>query len=264
MNNNIIEEYKNLENIIETEKDNLNLVQSKIKIFLKSLSALKEDLISTSDINGPFSFLNKIFQKFIKIITRYMNQFNDKILIPFDNLIESYKFGTDKNLNSFKEIEEDLENAEKNLLNQKDVIFNYIKESENETKISKNIISKKTKEHDNNDNNNILTKKDENIFNNAIKENYNQLFQYELNKMDEIIEENNLKFNDIYKEINTLTAILRLSLEDLLMKFSKNITDFSEAFNTFSKDIIKEINASKIKKEQPDKSVHRFIQVRPV
>ena len=258
MNNNIIEEYKNLENIIETEKGNLNLIQSKIKIFLKSLSILKEDLISTSDINGPFFFLNKIFQKFIKIITREINLFNDKILIPFDNLIESYKFGTEKNLNSYKEIEEDLENAEKNLLNQKEVIFNYIKESENESKISKKIISKKTKENDNNDNNNILTKKDENIFNNAIKENYNQLYQYELNKMDEIIEENNIKFNDIYKEINTLTAVLRLSLEDLLMKFSKNIADFSEAFNTFSKDIIKEINASKIKREQLDKSVHRF------
>ena len=247
MNNNIIEEHKNLENKIETEINNINLIQSKIKIFQKNIDDLKESIINSSDIKGPFSFLNKIFKNFVKIITAKMNHFNDIVLNPYDNLFDSYKFGTEKNLNSFKEIENDIEEAKNNLINKKEEYFNYIKESENEEKPLKNIFSRKNDD-----------KKDENIFHNAIKENYNQLYEYELNKMDEIIEENNLKLNKIYKELNAITSSLRISIEDILLKFSKEIISFSEGFNTFSQEIEKELKNNKNKKEQPDKSVHRF------
>ena len=247
MENNIIEENNNLQNIVDSETDNIILLQRKIKVFEKDIYILREDILNIPDINGTFSFLNPIFNNFIATIRKYLIHFKDLILHPLDNLIDSFLFAKEQKLNSYKDIENDISKAKKDLQNKKNTYSNYNKESENEEKHSKNIFNIKR-----------FSKKDDNIFNEAIKENYNQLYQYELNKMDEIIEENNLKFNDIYKEINTLTAILRLSLEDLLMKFSKNITDFSEAFNTFSKDIIKEINASKIKKEQPDKSVHRF------
>ena len=247
MNNNIIEEHKNLENKIETEINNINLIQSKIKIFQKNIDDLKESIINSSDIKGPFSFLNKIFKNFVKIITAKMNHFNDIVLNPYDNLFDSYKFGTEKNLNSFKEIENDIEEAKNNLINKKEEYFNYIKESENEEKTLKNIFSRKNDD-----------KKDENIFHNAIKENYNQLYEYELNKMDEIIEENNLKLNKIYKELNAITSSLRISIEDILLKFSKEIISFSEGFNTFSQEIEKELKNNKNKKEQPDKSVHRF------
>ena len=247
MNNNIIEEHKNLENKIETEINNINLIQSKIKIFQKNIDDLKESIINSSDIKGPFSFLNKIFKNFVKIITAKMNNFNDIVLNPYDNLFDSYKFGTEKNLNSFKEIENDIEEAKNNLINKKEEYFNYIKESENEEKPLKTIFSRKNDD-----------KKDENIFHNAIKENYNQLYEYELNKMDEIIEENNLKLNKIYKELNAITSSLRISIEDILLKFSKEIISFSEGFNTFSQEIEKELKNNKNKKEQPDKSVHRF------
>ena len=247
MNNNIIEEHKNLENKIETEINNINLIQSKIKIFQKNIDDLKESIINSSDIKGPFSFLNKIFKNFVKIITAKMNHFNDIVLNPYDNLFDSYKFGTEKNLNSFKEIENDIEEAKNNLINKKEEYFNYIKESENEEKPLKTIFSRKNDD-----------KKDENIFHNAIKENYNQLYEYELNKMDEIIEENNLKLNKIYKELNAITSSLRISIEDILLKFSKEIISFSEGFNTFSQEIEKELKNNKNKKEQPDKSVHRF------
>ena len=247
MNNNIIEEHKNLENKIETEINNINLIQSKIKIFQKNIDDLKESIINSSDIKGPFSFLNQIFKNFVKIITAKMNHFNDIVLNPYDNLFDSYKFGTEKNLNSFKEIENDIEEAKNNLINKKEEYFNYIKESENEEKPLKTIFSRKNDD-----------KKDENIFHNAIKENYNQLYEYELNKMDEIIEENNLKLNKIYKELNAITSSLRISIEDILLKFSKEIISFSEGFNTFSQEIEKELKNNKNKKEQPDKSVHRF------
>ena len=168
MNNNMDEEYKNLENIIDTEINNLTILQNKIRIFEKNISILKEDITKFPEINGPFSILNNIFSDFITNIQKNINQLNNLVLIPIDNLAESFIHSKSKNLNLFKDIEDNISKAKINLKNKKDIYTNYIKESEKEEKKDKK---------DKNLNNNMTTKKDENIFNNVIKENYNQLYQ---------------------------------------------------------------------------------------
>ena len=224
MNINMKEEYKNLENIIDTEIKNLNILQKKFKVFEKRIFSLQKDFEKIPEIKGPFFILNKIFDDFITNIQNNIIQLKNLVLIPLDFLVEGFIKEKTKKLNCFKDIEENISKAKINLINKKDIYYNYIKGSEKEEKKDKNI-------------NNITTKKDENIFNNAIKENYNQLYQYEMNKMDEIIEENNIKYNNLYKGIIDLRTSLRLSVKFCITKFANNIYNVSDAFNILSKQI---------------------------
>ena len=235
MENNIIEENNNLQNIVDSETDNIILLQRKIKVFEKDIYILREDILNIPDINGTFSFLNPIFNNFIATIRKYLIQFKDLILHPLDNLIDSFLFAKEQKLNSYKDIENDISKAKKDLQNKKNTYSNYNKESENEEKHSKNIFNIKR-----------FSKKDDNIFNEAIKENYNQLYQYELNKMDEIIEENNIKYNNIYNEINAINLSLRLSIKDCIINFAKSISNISDAFSILSKEITEKIDLIKI------------------
>ena len=235
MENNIIEQNNNLQNIVDSETDNIILLQKKVKVFEKDIYILREDILNIPDINGTFSFLNPIFNNFIAIIRKYLIQFKDLILNPLDNLIDSFLFAKEKKLNSYKDIENDISKAKKDLQNKKNTYSNYNKESENEEKHSKNIFNIKR-----------FSKKDDNIFNEAIKENYNQLYQYELNKMDEIIEENKIKYNNIYNEINAINLSLRLSIKDCIINFAKSISNISDAFSILSKEITEKIDLIKI------------------
>ena len=58
-----------------------------------------------------------------------------------------------------------------------------------------------------------------------------------MNKMDEIIEENNIKYNNLYKEIIDLRTSLRLSVKYCITKFANNIYNISDTFNNLSKQI---------------------------
>ena len=247
---NIIVEYKSLQSMVENEINDLNLIQSKIKSFMNNICTLKNDIVNSPNIpNGSFGFLNPLLKNFSINIQKNINQFNDIILNQLDNFIYSYKFATTKNLTQFNEIKCDLFDERKILTSKRDIYFNYLNESEkidNHSKSSKNLFFRKEKPNNINNNNDMSSKKDENIFNNAVKENYFQLYQYELNKMNDIIEECNTKYNNIYHEFNAVNASLKITVRDCLIKFAKNLSEFSKTFNILSEDIIKKINSSKI------------------
>ena len=233
---NIQEEYKNIQTMVEDHINEINLIQNKVKLFKNNMSILKEDLLSIPENQSDsFSFLNPLINKFNKNLQININQFNDLIINPLDNFIYSFNFATTKNLTIFNEIKCDLFEEKKNLNNKRDTYFNYMNElSENEEKKTKNIFSIEDGE---------ISKKDENIFNNAMKENYAQIYQYELNRMNEIIEESNKKYNNVLHEINAIKASLKLTVKDCLIKFSKSLSDFSVTFNTLSEEIIKKIDS---------------------
>ena len=242
---NLIVEYKSLQNMIETQTNDLNLIQIKIKSFINNMSSLKNDISKIPDIpNGSFGFLNPLLKSFSYNIQKNINDFNDIILNQIDNFIYSFKFATTKNLTQFNEIKNALFEEKKILINKRDVYFDYLNEYEESithSRSSKNLFFKRDV-----NNNNIISKKDENIFNNAVKENYFQLYQYELNKMNDVIEECNNKYNNIYYEINAINASLKITVRDCLLKFANNLTNFSQAFNILSGDIISKINSLKI------------------
>lgn len=249
---NMIVEYKSLQNMVENQTNDLNLIRSKIKSFEKNLSFLKDEISNTQDIpNGSFGFLNTVLKKFNNNLQKNLVQFGDLILNPLDSFIYSFKFATTKNLTQFSEIKSDLFEGKKNLINKRDIYFNYMDElakidkTENENKNIKNIFFKKEK-LGNNTNDDISSKNDENIFNNAVVENYHQLYQYELNKMNDIIEECNIKYNNLYHEISAINASLKITVKDCLIKFAKNLNVFAETFNLLSDEIIKKIDSLKI------------------
>ena len=77
--------------------------------------------------------------------------------------------------------------------------------------------------------------------------------------MEEIIEENNIKYNKLYKDIIDLRKSLRLSVKYCIIKFSKNLINFSETFNILSKQIKDKIEAIKIdEKEESSDYTYRL------
>ena len=224
----MIEEYKSLQNMVENQTNDLNLIHSKIKTFVTNMTSLKGEITNIQEIpNGSFFFLNNVLKNFIINIQRNIVQFNDLVLSPLDSFIYSFKFASAKNLTQFNEIKYDLFEERKSLISKRDDYWNYIDESENESKNKKN-------------------KKDEKVYNNAVRENYHQLYQYELNKMNETIEECNIKYNNLYHEISAINATLKLTVKDCLIKFAKNLNNFAESFNILSSEVTKKIDSLKI------------------
>ena len=235
------DDYKNLENIMDTEIKNLNILQKKFKIFEKRISILEKDFAKIPEISGPFSILNKIFEDFITNIQNNISQLNNLVLIPLDFLVEGFINEKSKNLNCFKDIEDNISKAKINLINKKDIYSYYIKEAEKEDKKDKK------------------EKKEENIFNNTIKENYDQLYQYEMNNLDEIFAENTIKYNNLYKGIIDLRTSLRLSVKYSITKFANNIYNISDTFNNLSKQIKDKIDTMKIdEKEETSDNIPRL------
>ena len=77
--------------------------------------------------------------------------------------------------------------------------------------------------------------------------------------MDEIIEESNIKYNNIYNEINAINLSLRLSIKDCIINFAKNIYNISEAFNILSKETMAKIDLIKFNaQEKSSKPIQRF------
>ena len=245
---NVIVEYKSLQSMVENQINDLNLILSKVKIFVDNISNLKNGIINIPNIeNGSFGFLNQILNNFVINIQKNIVQFNDIIINPLENFIYSFKFATSKNLTQFNEIKSDLFEEKKILTSKRDIYFNYLNESakkENQSNSSKNLFSI-IKNKSNNDYD-ISSKKDENVFNKAVKENYHQLYQYELNKMNDIIEECNIKYNNIYHEINAINASLKITVRDCLIKFARNLNDFANNFTLLSSDIVNKIESLKI------------------
>ena len=248
---NIIIEYKGLQNMVENQTNDLDLIQSKLKTFINNISSLKDDVINIPEIkNGSFGFLDPILKNFVNNIQKDITQFSDIILSPLENFIYSFKFATAKNLTQFNEIKCDLFEEKKILTNKRDTYFNCLNESNKQTKNTKNTFFRKSANNLSIYSELSSSKKDENIYNNAVTENYLQLYQYELNKMNEIIEESNMKYNNIYHEINAINASLKITVRDCLLKFAKTLTDFSKTFNNLSDEIIKKIESLKILNNQ--------------
>ena len=247
-NDNFNEDYKNVGNFVESEIKNINLIQKIIKTFHKDISILKDDILSIPNIqNGPFFFLNHLLKNFIIELKNNLSELND-FIIPLDNLKNSIISSKEQYLNLIKEIESNLSNSRNDFINKKNEYLNCIKELENKEKVVNN------NKENNINNKKISSKKDENIINSSIKENYNQLYQYEKKKMEEIIEENRVKYNNIFKDINTLSTSLKLSIKDNLIKFTKIINNFADIFHNFSKDLKKNIDLIKL----PNTDLRKF------
>ena len=234
---NILKEYNNIQTMVGVHINDLNLLQRKIKLFKNNMSTLKDELLKIPEIqNDSFGFVNPLIKKFTKNLQNSITHFNDFIISPLDSFIYSFNFATSNNLKILNQIKCDLCEEKKNLINKRDIYFNYMNElSENEEKSSKSNFFAEISGG--------LSKKDEKIYSNAMKENYAQIYQYELNRMNEIIEESNKEYNNVNYEISAIKASLKLTIKDCLIKFSNNLSEFGITFNSLSEEIIKKIDS---------------------
>ena len=240
-------EYSSLNNWVESQIKDLSLIKEKMKVFKKNMITLREDISKIKEIpNGYFGFLNQIMKNFVKNINENLFRFDDLIITPLDNFLFSFKFATDKNINMLKEIKKNLTEEKNELKNKRDAYFNYIinNQEENSEK-NKNIFLKILSGGNDED---ITKKKDINIFNKSVEDDYEQLYQYELDKMNELIDENNLKYNNIYNEINAIFASYKLTVKESLIKFAKNLSSISLNFNMLSLEIQTKIDSLKVLK----------------
>ena len=223
---NVETEYNNIYNYVKNESEDINNMEQILKTFHKNISMLKDDIINIPTISdNKYDCLNQTLKNFTTVLQKHLNDFNDIIGSPLENFINNLKYATEKNLNQFKETINALYEEKDILLDKRDTYFNYI-----------DITNK----------NDDTIQNDENILNLAKKENSEQLYKYEINKMKEIIAESNTKYTKIYQEINSINKSLNLTIKDYLIKFSKNILHISEAFNNFSKELIKRVNSINI------------------
>ena len=247
--NSLETEYSSLNNWVESQIKDLSLIKEKMKVFKKNMITLREDICKIKEIpNGYFGFLNQIMKNFVKNITENLFQFDDLIITPLDNFLFSFKFATDKNINMLKEIKKILIEEKNELKNKRDVYFNYIINNQEENSEKNKNIFLKILSGGNDDN--VTQKKDINIFNKSVEDNYEQLYQYELDKMNELIDENNLKYNNIYNEINAIFASYKLTVKESLIKFAKNVSNISLKFNMLSLEIQTKIDSLKVLKNE--------------
>ena len=247
--NSLETEYSSLNNWVESQIKDLSLIKEKMKVFKKNMITLREDISKIKEIpNGYFGFLNQIMKNFVKNINENLFRFDDLIITPLDNFLFSFKFATDKNINMLKEIKKNLTEEKNELKNKRDAYFNYIINSQEEnSEKNKNIFLKILSGGNDED---IAKKKDINIFNKSVEDDYEQLYQYELDKMNELIDENNLKYNNIYNEINAIFASYKLTVKESLIKFAKNLSSISLNFNMLSLEIQTKIDSLKVLKNE--------------
>ena len=237
-------EYMSLNNWVEAQIEDLSLIKEKMKVFKKNIISLKDDICKIKDIpNGYFGFLNQLIKNFVKNITDNLFQFDDLIIMPLDNFLFSFKFATSKNISILQEIKRDLIEEKQELINKRDIYFNYTTNNKDENEKNKSIFFKLLTGGNEED---ASKKKDMSIYNKSVEDNYEQSYQYELDKMNEMIEESNIKYNNIYSEINAIFASFKLTIKESLLKFAKNISNISLNFNVLSLDISTKIDSIKV------------------
>ena len=250
-------EYEHLNKWVNDQIKDLSLIKEKLLVFKNNMILLNEEIDKLKKIpNGYFGFLNQILKDFVKNISDNLYQFDDLIITPLDNFLYSFQFATSKNINILKDIKKELTEEKQELKNKRDIYFNYAinAKEENQDKSKKGIFSKFFGSEED-----ASKKKDKNIFNKMVGDNLALQYQYQLDKMNESIDENNLKYNNIYNEINAIFASFNLTVKESLKKFCKHLSGISSNFNTLSKEILNKMNSLKaLKNEEVMQSMNKI------
>ena len=211
----ILNEYQVLQYIIKNQLSNMTFLLDKTNSFKNGIILIEKNLKSIQGSSDEFDFINPVFNTYIKDIHKYTEIYNGQISIPIQQFIESFTFATNISVNTFNEIKNSFSENKPKVIKARDDYYKYIK-------TNKNLENK-------NDDNNELFK--------AKKENYAQLYKYEIDKMNEIITQNNQKYIDIYKNLDSINFSANSITKNILNKFIKNIADIGNIFIKFSEQL---------------------------
>ena len=217
-----LKEYQELQYIIKSQINDLVFLIDKANSFKAGMISIEESLKFSLDNNfsEEFNFINPIFSNFIQGIHKSFLSYNEQIIVPLKNFIQSYEFATNNCLNSFNQIKVSLIDSKQKVTKSKDDYYNFIKTNKN----SKNI------------------KGDKNTLLKAKIDNYAQLYKYEVNKMNEIITKNNSNYQDIFKTLDGIDFSANSIVKNILTKLSKNVSNIGNLFIKFSEELQEHLN----------------------
>ena len=211
----LLNEYQVLQYIIKSQLNNITFLLDKTNSFKNGIILIEKNLRTIQGNSEEFDFINPVFENYINDIHKYTEIYNDKLSIPIKQFIESYTFATNVINKSFNQIKINLIENKQKVIKARDDYFNYIK-------INKNSENEK-------DDKNELFK--------AKKDNYAQLYKYEIDKMNEIIDQNNQKYVDIFKNLESLNYSANSFTKNIFDKFIKSIANIGNIFIKFSEDL---------------------------
>ena len=218
-----LREYQELKYIIDTQLEGMAFLSDKFNSFKNGLQAIEENIkFSLGNTSDEFSYINPIFNNYIQEIHKECSSYNEQIIIPLKDFVESFNFATQNSLNSFNKIKTNLIESKQKVSKAKEDYYNFIKSNKNEQKKGD----------------------DQNELYNAKKQNYSQLYKYEINKMNEIIAQNNKNYDDIFKTLESINISSNSIIKNILTRFTKNMLNIGNIFIKFSEQFSEVLNAN--------------------
>jgi hypothetical protein len=199
---NLLNEYQELQSNNDNEKKEVEIIKQYIELFKMSISTLLNCSNQNYDLKDP------ILNSFIIIINELIQDLNKTNLFEYDIAMPLQKINESQNnvmkqiFTSFNEIKIELFEGKQKLNKAKNEYSDFLKEYK----------QLETKEESN----------DYNLLFDAKKHNYFILYKYELDKMNEKIDKNNIKYNKIIDELDTIN----MSKESTYKKFLITFADF--------------------------------------
>ena len=222
--NDLMNEYEDIKKDISEELANISNAILRIKTFQLGLELLSNNILMIKkENNNIFKGIDENTVDFSKLLIKAKNHIENEVNCPLNNLLDSTKDISQKNLDIFNNIKITLIQERQKLNKTKEDYFNFI--------------SKKSMED--------LINADENLLFNAKKENFFQLYKYQVNQMNAIIDENNITYKNMYNELNSWKKIQKDKIRIYFEKFAKNIEKIGNLFIDYSKNLLNTLNEIK-------------------
>ena len=222
--NDLMNEYEDIKKDISDEFNNISSAILRIKTFQLGLELLSNNILMLKkENNNIFKEIDENTVDFSKLLIKAKNHIENEVKSPLNNLLDSTKDISQKNLDIFNNIKIALIQERQKLNKKKEDYFNFISKKSIESQINA----------------------DENLLFNAKKENFFQLYKYEVNQMNVIIDENNITYKNMYNELYSWKKIQKEKIRLYYEKFAKNIEKIGNLFIDYSKNLFKTLSEIK-------------------
>ena len=212
----LLKEYQELQSNFKNETDNINIIAYYVQSFTITISSLLKCVNSNDPLEDEsLIYFTKLYKKLIEDLDK-SNLFGYDLILPLQQMNESQNLSMKRIIESFNEIKSNLLEAKQKLNNAKKDYFDFLTENE---KIYKN---KKT---------------DDNLLYEAKKHNYFMLYKYELDKLNEQIKKNNIKYNDIKNELETMNMHKENTYNKSFLQFASIVGAVGNKFLEFEKNM---------------------------
>ena len=228
----LLKEYQNLKNDFTNQKKDIDILIEYFQSFASNIYFFSKSCSFNDKVkDDSFNFFTKLYHNLMEDIKK--NFISEVVIVPLKKLKENYNSNENKIFQDYDDMKKDLSEGKKKLINAKNEYSEYIKE--------KNEIEKKYK------NEYKITEGD--VLFEAKRQNFFILYQYELKRMNETIERNNIKYNNIINELDSIKMNKESTFKNTIQDFAKMIGKIGTIFIEFEK-IIKATIENLLKKNK--------------